>query len=85
MVYARYPYGLGDRLVRFGFMMRTMDSLRERISQTAMLTMILVIGGLYLGWRIHTRRPAFHYRKLDAEMNALREAMNTKYSDERWV
>ena len=72
------PYGLGEHRVRFGFMIQTMNQLKERNPRTAMLTVILVTCGLYLGWRLHTRRTSFHYHKLDAEMNALREAMNER-------
>jgi hypothetical protein len=53
---------------------------KESTAQIPMLAMILVTCGLYVGWRIHTRRAAFHYRKLDVEMNALREAMSERQS-----
>lgn len=59
-------------------MIQTMNQLKERNPQTAMWTMILVTCGLYFGWRLHTRRTSFHYHKLDAEMDALREAMSEK-------
>jgi hypothetical protein len=67
---------MGDRPVGFRFIIQTMNKLKERTSQTAMLTVILMTCGLYLGWRLHTRRTSFHYHKLDAEMDALREAMS---------
>jgi hypothetical protein len=52
-----------------------MDKHKERNAQIVMWIFLLVTCGLYLGWRNHTRRTAFHYRKLDTEMNALREAI----------
>ncbi len=70
-----HPYAMGEHPVGFRFMIQTMNKLKEYASQLAMLRIILVTCGMYLGWRIHTRRTSFHYHKLDAEMNALREAM----------
>ena len=36
---------------------------------------IIIVSGVYVGWRFGTRRTLFHYRRLDAEILALQMAI----------
>jgi hypothetical protein len=43
------------------------------------ITILILISSVCVGWRIGARRPAFTYRKLDAEMSALRAAIEQNH------
>ena len=67
---------MGDLKVRIRFMLDTGIKLACQGGGVLVLVIVLLLGGVCVGgWRFSKRRKHFEYDKLDAEMAALRHAI----------